>query len=304
MTLSNFIVIPIVNGLFDAHHPLDSEVMYGATVTVDGNLNEKISDSILIIKRKYTRSRGAAEGAKVNTRCAHIDMYRYHIEAQRTAEDMVYRTYDYSYRYAMTEGRETAEAGGKILKFPESRVVCLYPSKQKPRRRVLCLDYGKQGTFVYRVERVALLDYTAAEMCEKGLTGFLPFLLLKMEKEMREKREASIIRRLNILVNDDILGNIEEMHEKEQITLEDYISLQEFTGMLFVHLYGKYREVKEMTETMEGVMKLKWEIMRDEGLAQGREQGLSQGRQEIIAKMRQSGMSEDEIRRIVGEEMI
>ncbi len=299
-------MIPLINGVFHVNHPPDSEIMYGSTVSVDETLRESISDCILIIDRKYI----------------------YHMEAQLTSDSrIIYRTYDYGYECAVSKSREPACKREKILNFPESRIIYLYPSRHIPKNHTLHLNYGKQGKFTYRVETIPLINYTLQEILNNGLIGFLPFHLLKMERVLQKTRDKKTINLLHELVINDILGTIERYFQTRKITSKDYISLQQFTRVLFLNSYGKYKEVEPVTETMEGVIKFDWEIMLDkieqeglsrgiqkgisqgieqgisQGIEQGIEQGISQGQQNIINKMRQYGLSEREINEIIETEV-
>lgn len=73
----------------------------------------------------------------------------------------------------------------------------------------------------------------------------VPFLILKFRKDFEKERNETNIRKLQILILHDIINTIDANLLSGMITETDAIILKEITQKLYVHIYGKYEELKE-----------------------------------------------------------
>ena len=73
----------------------------------------------------------------------------------------------------------------------------------------------------------------------------VPFLTLKYRKDFEKERNETNIRKLQTLILHDIINAIDANLLSGMITETDAIILKEITQKLYVHIYGKYEELKE-----------------------------------------------------------
>ena len=73
----------------------------------------------------------------------------------------------------------------------------------------------------------------------------VPFLTLKYRKDFEKERNETNIKKLQTLILHDIISAIDANLLSGMITETDAIILKEITQKLYVHIYGKYEELKE-----------------------------------------------------------
>ena len=157
LTLSSMSVINLINGLFHTKYPSDSTITYNWTEFESEELKRILADTILTINGKYS----------------------YHMEAQMTEdEDIIFRVFEYGYghadrnrRYAIDlitdeEGHidsGTIESGCELL-FPEPKIIYFCPSGKAPDEYILKLNFGSQGSFLYKVSTFKFLEISLEEL--------------------------------------------------------------------------------------------------------------------------------------------
>ena len=107
------------------------------------------------------------------------------------------------------------------------------------------MHFQDQGTFSYYVEIFDLLALSVEELDERGMIILVPFLTLKYRKDFEKERNETNIRKLQTLILHDIINAIDANLLSGMITETDAIILKEITQKLYVHIYGKYEELKE-----------------------------------------------------------
>ena len=218
LALSGKSVVRMMNSLFQMEYSLDSEIVFGETESVNDKLKSKRSDKILTINGKDC----------------------YHVEVQSTPDNtMVLRVFEYGFQHAKNNWR-----AGQNLKFPASKVIYLCKNTGGSIRK-LKLHFQDQGTFSYYVEIFDLLALSVEELDERGMIILVPFLTLKYRKDFEKERNETNIRKLQTLILHDIINAIDANLLSGMITETDAIILKEITQKLYVHIYGKYEELKE-----------------------------------------------------------
>ena len=218
LALSGKSVVRMMNSLFQMEYSLDSEIVFGETESVNDKLKSKRSDKILTINGKDC----------------------YHVEVQSTPDNtMVLRVFEYGFQHAKNNWR-----AGQNLKFPASKVIYLCKNTGGSIRK-LKLHFQDQGTFSYYVEIFDLLAFSAEELDKKGMVILVPFQILKFRKDFEKERNETNIKKLQTLILHDIISAIDANLLSGMITETDAIILKEITQKLYVHIYGKYEELKE-----------------------------------------------------------
>lgn len=137
-TLSNLSIINMINGLFHTNYPTESIVEYPNKEFVNRFLKERLADVFISINSTHT----------------------YHLEAQiQKDENIVIRVFEYGFYHAVEHMDDKT-----ILKFPEPVVIYLTKESSIPEESVLILDFGKQGSFEYKVENYIYLNHDVIEL--------------------------------------------------------------------------------------------------------------------------------------------
>ena len=227
LTLSQKAVINMINGLFNANHPLDSEITYHWTETIDDQLKKTLADTIITINGRHS----------------------YHIEAQMyTDEDIVMRVFEYGFGHSIKYSRDS-----NVLKFPTPKIIYFGDSQNVPDTYTLILDFGEQGQFEYKVDTFKYQDYSAQDINNKKMITLIPFQLLRFKKLLKKECSMNNLIALKSLVQNDIIGSIQMNESVGNITGGDARRLVQLTKKLYGYLFSEYNimeVVKEMDESL------------------------------------------------------
>ena len=87
------------------------------------------------------------------------------------------RVFEYGFYHAVEHMDDKT-----ILKFPEPVVIYLTKESSIPEESVLILDFGKQGSFEYKVENYIYLNHDVIELNQRKMGILIPFQLLKFKE--------------------------------------------------------------------------------------------------------------------------
>lgn len=276
LTLSSKAVTNLINGLFGTNYPEDSKITYNWTEFEDDSLRKTLADTILTINGSHS----------------------YHMEAQMENDaDIVFRVFEYSFHHA--NRNHDFEDNRYLLHFPEPKIIYLYSEKEIPEKYTLRLQFDKQQFFDYQVSTLNLLNTSTEELNEKKLTLLIPFLLLKLRKQLSQIRTPETIKQLHELVTHDILDSINKNVTLGNISRDDSVRLMKLTGKLLHHLYDQYPETKEVRQMYDQSIILDVDPYIDQ-IEELTEQ-LSQQKEQLSQKDEQLSQKEAEIARLKAE---
>ena len=157
-----------------------------------------------------------------------------------------------------------------ILKFSEPVVIYLTKESSIPEESVLILDFGKQGSFEYKVENYIYLNHDVIELNQSKMGILIPLKFLIFKEIIHNNRTRKNFEKLQRLLENDILKSIEANVKVGNITQEDATQLLELTRQLYKYLYDNYYEIggcEDMKPLLDGAMELpldKYRIRIDE----------------------------------------
>lgn len=241
LTLSTKSVINLINGLFDTDYPTDSKITYNWTEFEDRNLKRILADTILTINETHS----------------------YHLEAQMTIdENIIFRVFEYDFSHA----NRTREKEDSIstLHFPEPKIIFLSSNNHLPDNYTLTLDFGSQGSFLYHVPAIKLLETSTQELNDKKMVILIPFMLLKLRDMLHKTRSPENLAALKNLIQNDIIGSINENLRVGNITFDDAQILKQLTHKLYIHIYSHYSEMEELNDMTDESLILDIDIYLEE----------------------------------------
>ena len=214
----------------------------------------------------------------------------YHVECQSTPDGtMAVRMIEYDFRIALDGA---LKAGGSCeIRFPHSCVLYLRHGRTCPKELRVKVNLPDGGAFWYKTPVVKVQDYTREEIFEKRLLFFLPYYVMRYERQFRriegdEGRLAELRGEFEAILR----GLVED--EDDELPRAD---LMELIMRVVDHMLGPESRIRrEVHEVMGGqVLELYSErLMREgraEGLTEGRDlgraEGFELGRAEERAKM-------------------
>ena len=271
LTLSSLSVVNLINGLFGTNYPKDSTVSYNWTEFEKDDLRKILADTILTINGKDS----------------------YHMEAQmEEGNAIILRVFDYSYNHALRNARE--EKGVYRMKFPEPKVIYLYAENRIPDEYVLKLDFGSQGEFTYKVSTFKYQEASTRELNERKLVILIPFKLLKLRKLLEKDRSKENLLSLKNLIQNDIIGSINDNFMLGNITAEDAQRLRRLTHKLYRHIYAHYKEMEVLNVMTDESLMLDIDIILKE-YEQKYQQMMEEGRRVLASQKAEIADKEAEI---------
>ncbi|MDD3403782.1 MAG: hypothetical protein PHQ72_10565 [Hespellia sp.] len=97
------------------------------------------------------------------------------------------------------------------------------------------------------------------ELNRKKMVVLIPFQLLKLKKMVKNGITKDMLKALQNLIENDILGSIKANFQVGNITRDDADQLIEMTNLLYQHICDYYEELKgaeEMKPLLDGAMEL------------------------------------------------
>lgn len=261
LTLSSGAVVNLINGLFETSYPTDSIITYNWTEFESDELKKILADTILTINNTQS----------------------YHIEAQITEdEDIIFRVFEYSFGHAdrnrirMTSHKNTNASSNCTteqepdceLLFPEPKVIYLCPSGKAPAQYTMKLNFGTQGSFLYKVSTFKLLDISLDELNQRKMIILIPFQLLKLKDLLSKDRSEENLLALQNLIQHDILESIESNLTLGNITPDDARRLKRLTHKLYTHIYSHYEEMEALNELTDESLILDIDIIDNQHAAE------------------------------------
>ena len=222
-------------------YPPDSTITYNWTEFTDDNLRRILADTILTINGTNS----------------------YHLEAQMTNdEDIIFRVFDYGYSHACRTSEKDIYSG--TLHFPIPKIIYLYTKSKAPDKYKLTLDFGTQGTFLYEVSTFKYLEISPEELTRRKMVILIPFELLKLRDAMKKERSVENLEALKNLIQNDIIGSINQNLLVGNITKDDARRLRRLTQQLYDHIYSHYEEMEDLNDMTDESLMLDIDIIEKE----------------------------------------
>ena len=242
-------------------------------------------------------------GEIITDSCISIRDCLYHIECQsRPDGQMVIRMMEYDFSVAI----ENAELGGHDMyemSFPQSCVLYLRHDASTPDKLKMKVHLRTGESFVYETAIIKVQNYTSDEIFQKELLFFLPFYIMRYEKDLKKISRNS--EEANRFFKD--FTHIREALEKE---LTDngksdlYTSLIALIKRISDYMLKDEQILKKgVAATMGGkVLMLESERLEKKGRREGKIEGKREGKLEgaaekgmqIYLNMRRRGIAASE----------
>ena len=258
------LAVPLINEVFQTSYPEDVEIIQLRNEHHQ-ETGEIITDSCLRIGRKL-----------------------YHIECQSVDDTtMAIRMIEYDFAIALDSARKYGRR--YRMEFPKSCVLYLRSGKNTPDFLEVEVVFPDGKIQVYRIPTVKLDEYTKDKIFEKNLLMFLPFYIMRYEKEIHRINQDQ--EKLQSLL--DEYEDIRVMLEKELTETgksELYTDLTKLIIKIADYIFREEDNVRKgIGDIMGGkVLELESERLKAEGKAIGRAEGeaIGQARGEAIGQAR------------------
>ena len=245
------LAVPLINEVFQTSYPEDVEIIQ--------------------LRNEHHQENGETDS------CLRIGRKLYHIECQSVDDTtMAIRMIEYDFAIALDSARKYGRR--YRMEFPKSCVLYLRSGKNTPDFLKVEVVFPDGKIQVYRIPTVKLDEYTKDKIFEKNLLMFLPFYIMRYEKEIHRINQDP--EKLQSLL--DEYEDIRVMLEKELTETgraELYTNLNKLITKISDYICRDEEVVRErLGETMGGkVLELESERLRAEGKVLGESIGEARG---------------------------
>lgn len=243
------LLIPLINEVFGTDYPADEEIkqLRNEHFTVNGEI---ITDAIVSIRG-----------------------FSYHVECQSSDDtQMIIRMAEYDFAIAFDSYYQESP-GVFRMEFPESCVVYLRKTDSVSRSSKLNIHFKNGSVVEYSMNVICVQDYSLEEIFNKKLFMFLPYYILRYEKNMPTAKSCDR-EKLNKLLEDyNVLVNRLETECKDNNT-GDFNDIYNMI-IRIINQVVKSKTIKGRLKTMNGrLLELPSEKLRREGMEIGIKQGI------------------------------
>ena len=285
------LIIPVLNEVFGTDYKMNEPISLEAT------------------EHHFTDEKGERR-KRITDSCIKIRNHRYHVECESIPNTHIaIRMVEYDFHIALSD-MEAFAAGAKIkdrgavleddadradyiLRFPKSAV--LYLRHNSSTKEMLCvrmlLPDGTKAD--YRIPTVKVQEYTKKEILNKRLLFFIPFYILRYEKELSQINESE--ERLHELAQDynGIYEYLQELESCRELSGSYLCNLIQLTQQLVEVVAKKAGNVKREVNTMGGkVLELESERLIKIGIERGIQQGMERGIEQGMERGIQQGLAQ------------
>ena len=270
------LLIPLINEVFQTDYS-QHEKFKQLRNEHEEEFGKIITDSIILIRNKT-----------------------YHIECQSVDDTtMAIRMVEYDFAIAL----EQVSKSGRIyeMNFPESCVLYLRCSNATPDELNVKVNLPNGESFLYIAKVVKLQNYTKDDIFRKNLLFFLPYYIMRYEKQVKEIADNT--QKLQSLLQEyaDIRVQLEKTlyGESESALYADMVNL--IVKISDYILESEEKVKKGVNDAMGGeVLELESERLIRIGKAEGKAEGKTEGKAEgeallgdLITKLLAAGRTLD-----------
>ena len=265
------LVIPVINEVFHTSYSKE----------------EKIN--------QYRNEHHKASGEIITDSYLGIGNKLYHLECEsRVKGNMVIRMIEYDFAAAL---EDIALADGIYeMNFPHSCILYLRHNKNTPNHLNVRINMPDGQHIIYSVPTIKLQEYTKDDIFRKKLLFFLPFYIMRYEKELHSIEKDS---KKTIEMVEDIESLIVDLKKEfsSDEEMELYTRLAELMERISDYILNSEKNLKERIGAIMGgkILELETDKILERGREQGLEQGLEQATTKIISQMLKENVSWDKI---------
>ena len=226
-SMSNRLLIDLINSTFSTNYSSDASVIRLATETYDKELKQKRCDYFIKIDD---------------------DFFLIEIQSNPDA-DMEMRILEYSLRGAKLHGM-TKTDDGTDLHFPKPVVFYLRKSRRfKDKLSVKVTGSLSEKSFILNAESIYIDDYSFSDMIERSMFPMLPFYPLRYEKTMFRKHTKQD--------ESAILSDLKECSEKLKKAYQDKLIEDEIYKYIRDWMLKVFHTVVLKSENRHTILDLK-----------------------------------------------
>lgn len=226
------LLIPLINEIFSQNYSIDEKL--------DSLSNEHYS---ILSQNKN----GIAE--KITDSCIRLHDKLYHIECQSSHDGtMILRMVEYDFFIAVNTAIK--EQDYYRLSFPHSAVLYLRSNNSTPDTMNMLIDFPDKQQVTYQIPIIKLHTYTKDDVIHKQLFFFIPYYILKYEKEIKNHDDTALKKMKSEFI--ELKKGLETAKENGIIKQYDMTNIFDLTVKLVDYISQNNVKVREEVNSVMG----------------------------------------------------
>ena len=178
--------------------------------------------------------------------------------------------------YAFISARQTADwgIGHAVIPLPHFAVIYLKKTKNTPKKTRITFTAPNGQNLDYCASNILLDDFTKEYIIENRLFAYIPFYIIRYEKEL--SREGDISKALADL--EYFRNELIKLHDNKELSTNELSDIAGFIKNIITHITDGNEVEERLVDTMGGViLETESERLRREGYEQGEKNGYELG---------------------------
>ena len=252
--------IPVINDIFGRNYRMDEKITLlpseGDLTNIAGaeaDINSRTSDFLLRIQDEL-----------------------YLLECQSYNDgSMAIRIAE----YAFISAKQNAvwENGRVILEMPNYCVIYVKNNGNTPRYTSITYQFPNGKLVNYDAKNVMIGDYTKEEILQKRLYPYIPYYILRYEKEIKSDKVSNEFLEFIEAELEFLSEGLHEAMKNNDLDVFDYNNIKAFTNTIIGHFTSGDKK-ERLVNIMGGrIITTEADLILQKGIEQGIEQGFEQG---------------------------
>ena len=269
--------ISVINEAFGKDYPLDSEIEVlpaegylteEETETGEKEIEEQITDFLIKLGNEV-----------------------FLLECQSYDDDsMAIRIAEYAFITARKFS--TWDIGKAVIPMPHFAVIYVRKSDRTPKQTAITFTFPDGQEVVYKADNVLLDDFSKEYIIEKKLFPYIPFYIIRYEKEISKEGDISHAIADLEYFRDEMI----KLFEDGELSSEELLNLMGFVNTIITHITDGNESEERLVKVMGGKL-LETESERllrigeERGIEKGIEKGEEKGIQSLVETYQEFGLS-------------
>lgn len=220
----------------------------------------------------------------------------YHFECQFSNDkEMAFRMFEYDFQIGLSDSKRTKSIDE--FDFPRSCVVYITANTNNPQILKLKVNFPN-GNFIYEVPTIRVQDYPLEKIGKKNLLIFLPYLVLKYPKKLKNKKPPT--KEEIVKFYQEMLELLETAYNDSVIDIQEYNIILEAMREAEQRVFNDYMDIKrEVDDMVSNTLELKSIKMRDEAVKKAANEAVKENNKNIKEKLKMLGLPEEQIQEVL-----
>ena len=262
-------IIPVINEVFQTDYRIDESIEQGRNELLDDG-KKRITDSLL----------------KIRNRC-------YHMECESNPDrSITIRMIEYDFMAALDAAEKIHDHSIRI-RFPRSCVLYLRHEKSTPDNLTVQLLLPDDQIVQYKIPVVKVQSYSADVIFQKQLYFFIPYYILRYEKQLKAKEKNPDIRFRILMDISSLRQRIQEAESSYRYPAE-FSYLTDYIGTIADYILKDDPEVRKgVHEIMRGkILTTRTDLIIQDAVNAAIEKNTAEVTAEVTAKVRKNTIYE------------